>query len=123
MIAWSIVLIIAALVFYSVGVWSERLSGILKPWHAVMFWLGFAFDAVGTELMRRLTPGFELTLHNITGATALFLMLAHAGWATQVLVSRNERAIHTFHRISVVVWTLWLIPFVSGLVLGATAST
>jgi uncharacterized repeat protein (TIGR03987 family) len=49
---------------------------------------------------------------------ALLLMLVHAAWATIVLVRRDERAILTFHRFSVVVWTLWLVPFLSGAFLG-----
>lgn len=27
------IIITAALVFYSIGVWSERIQGRLKPWH------------------------------------------------------------------------------------------
>jgi uncharacterized repeat protein (TIGR03987 family) len=46
------------------------------------------------------------------------LMCAHAIWATVVLVRRDERAISTFHRISVVVWAIWLVPFIGGMVAG-----
>jgi hypothetical protein len=35
-----------------------------------------------------------------------------------VLVNRAERRIRTFHRVSITVWAIWLIPFVSGLILG-----
>ena len=45
-------------------------------------------------------------------------MLLHATWATLVLLRRDERAILTFHRISVVVWAIWLVPFVTGIFLG-----
>jgi uncharacterized repeat protein (TIGR03987 family) len=106
-----------ALACYSVGVWSERFAARLKPWHLVMFWLGFACDTVGTDRMRRMVGGLQLNLHGVTGAVALLLMLAHALWATVVLLRRDERAILTFHRISVVVWTVWLVPFVSGALL------
>ncbi|MBE0684807.1 MAG: TIGR03987 family protein, partial [Anaerolineaceae bacterium] len=29
------IIMAAALLFYSIGVWSERISGRLKPWHLV----------------------------------------------------------------------------------------
>lgn len=109
---------VAALACYSTGVWSERLAARLRPWHLAMFWLGFGCDTVGTDRMRRMAGGLRLNFHGVTGAFALLLMLAHALWATSVLVRRDQRAILTFHRISVVVWTVWLVPFVSGAFFG-----
>jgi len=107
-----------ALLCYTIGVWGERLSGRMRPWHAAFFWLGLMADTTGTELMRRIAGGFHLTLHGATGALALILMLVHAIWATVVLVRRDERALMTFHRISVVVWAIWLVPFIGGMVAG-----
>jgi uncharacterized repeat protein (TIGR03987 family) len=118
MVRAGMFLMTAALAFYSVGVWSERLAARLKPWHVGMFWLGFLSDTAGTEVMRRLAGGFQLSLHTATGAVALLLMLAHAIWATGVLLHRNEQAILTFHRVSILVWTIWLLPFVTGMALG-----
>ena len=40
----STILISLALVFYSVGVWSERLADRLKGWHLVFFWGGLAYS-------------------------------------------------------------------------------
>jgi len=105
---------VAALAFYSTGVWSERLASRLKPWHLAMFWLGFACDTTGTETMRRIAGRLRFTFHGVTGAIALLLMLVHAAWATVVLVRGEERGIRTFHRVSVIVWTVWLVPFISG---------
>lgn len=56
--------------------------------------------------------------HTATGGVALLLMLAHAVWATIVLINRAERPIRTFHRVSITVWAIWLIPFVTGMILG-----
>ena len=36
----AIVIISMALIFYSVGVWSERIQGRLKGWHVTAFGLG-----------------------------------------------------------------------------------
>ena len=114
----AVILMMAAFCLYSVGVWATFFARRLKPWPLAFFWLGFLADTSGTELMRRLAGGLHWNLHTATGAAALFLMLAHATWATVVLVRGQESAVRSFHRISVTVWLLWLIPFVSGLILG-----
>jgi uncharacterized repeat protein (TIGR03987 family) len=109
---------IGALTCYSVGVWGEVLGKRLRPWHAAFFWAGFVLDTAGTEMMRRIAGGLRWNLHTATGMAALTLMLAHAIWATIVLLRRDERAFRTFHRISLTVWFIWLIPFVSGIFMG-----
>jgi hypothetical protein len=38
----STTLITLALLFYSLGVWAERIARYLKPWHVLAFWIGFA---------------------------------------------------------------------------------
>ena len=114
----AVSLMFAAFAFYSLGVWSAVLSRHLKPWHAALFWLGFVCDTVGTDMMRRLAGGLRWNFHTATGATALLLMLGHAVWATSVLLRGEERRLRTFHRASLVVWCAWLIPFVTGLIIG-----
>lgn len=114
----AVLLMVAAFGLYSVGVWAVFITKRLRPWHLAFFWLGFLADIAGTELMRRLGGGFHWTLHAATGAAALLLMLGHALWASIVLIRRNERALRTFHRISITVWCIWLIPFATGLLMG-----
>lgn len=114
----AVSLMFVALALYSIGVWSAVVSRQLKPWHALFFWLGLSADTAGTEIMRRLAGGLQWNIHTATGALALALMLGHALWATAVLLRGNPARLRTFHRTSVVVWTLWLIPFVTGLVIG-----
>lgn len=109
-----------AFVFYTTGVWSERAARDLRAWHVVAFWVGLACDATGTELMRRLAisgenPGI---VHSITGLSAFLLMAAHAIWATAVLMRGSEADRRGFHRYSVAVWALWLVPYVGGMVAG-----
>lgn len=55
------IVITFALVFYSIGVWSERLSGRLKSWHLVFFWLGLTCDTVGTGMMFDMAGGCDST--------------------------------------------------------------
>ena len=110
----STILISLALVFYSIGVWSERIAGRLKKWHLVFFWGGSVFDTTGTGIMFEMAGGIGADIHSVTGVVAILLMLFHAVWATTVLVLRNEKAINNFHYFSVFVWAVWLIPYFTG---------
>ena len=114
----AVLFMVTALTLYSIGVWGERWTAYLEPWHVALFWLGFVCDTAGTEMMRRLAGGFQLNLHSLTGALALLLMLGHAVWATAVLRRHDERARATFHRVSVLVWCVWLVPFITGAIIG-----
>jgi uncharacterized repeat protein (TIGR03987 family) len=116
----SSTLITLALVFYSIGVWSERIARYLKTWHVVAFWTGFIFDVSGTLAMHRLAKGpFDLRApHTLTGQIALWLMLVHAIWATRVAGQGTEAARTGFHRYSLIVWLIWLIPYFGGMFLG-----
>ena len=113
----STTLIVLALVCYSIGVWSERIAGRLKVWHVVFFWLGLICDTVGTGMMMAMAGALTLDVHGLTGAAAIVLMIVHAVWASVVLVRRDERMILNFHKFSVAVWAIWLIPFFSGVFL------
>ena len=110
----STILISLALIFYSIGVWSERLAGRLKRWHLVFFWGGLVFDTTGTGIMFEMAGGMGADIHSITGLVAILLMLVHAAWATAVLVLKNEKAITNFHNFSVFVWVVWLVPYFTG---------
>lgn len=115
----AVITISLALVFYTIGVWSEKRQGLLKRWHLVMFWAGFLFDTIGTTLMGRLadTP-LSINFHSVTGLIAIVLMAAHAIWATYTLFRGSEFRRRNFHRFSILVWALWLIPYLSGMVAG-----
>ena len=40
-------------------------------------------------------------------------MAVHAVWALVVLLRKDENAIRNFHRFSVAVWVIWLVPYLS----------
>ena len=109
----SFIIITSALLFYSIGVWSERFSNKLKPWHLAFFWLGLVFDTWGTGMMFDMAGGMSFDVHGLTGLLAILLMLIHAVWATIVLIRKDEKMINNFHKFSVVVWLIWLIPYFS----------
>ncbi len=105
-----------ALVFYSIGVWAERITGRLKTWHLVFFVLGLTCDTWGTGMMIKMVGGLTFDIHGITGVVAILLMIVHAVWALIVLIRKNEKAIKSFHKFSVAVWVIWLIPYLSPMV-------
>lgn len=121
MLIYAIVFMNLALLFYTVGVWGEKLGGKLKSWHLVLFYIGLVCDTTGTLVMEaiakssgRLVSGDYI--HGITGVIAIVLMIIHALWATYVLVKKNDEVIMKFHKFSIVVWGIWLIPFLSGVI-------
>ena len=117
----AVTAITLALVFYTIGVWSEHRAKVLKPVHLAFFWLGLCMDAAGTMMMSRLadgTGGGLMGVHGITGLIAIILMMLHAVWATAVLVRRDEKAARSFHRFSLIVWMIWLVPFILGMIMG-----
>ena len=119
MLLLSSLLITLALLFYSIGIWAERIARFLKPWHVVAFWAGFTFDISGTLAMHKLAEGvFDLRdPHTLTGQIALWLMLGHAIWATIVILKKDEPMKRKFHKYSLFVWLIWLIPYFGGMYL------
>lgn len=125
LLIFATIAISSALVFYTIGVWSERKSKILKTWHVAMFWFGLAFDTTGTLIMERISNSNPASIslvfssiHGITGVLAIALMVFHASWATLVLAKKDYSKKQTFHRLSIIVWMIWLIPYLIGMIIG-----
>jgi len=117
MLIYAVLFINLALAFYTIGVWSEKIQKQLKGWHLVIFWVGLIFDTLGTSFMASIAGnGFTFDFHGITGLAAIVLMLIHVIWATWVMLSNNRVMQLKFHRFSLIVWLLWLVPFASGAV-------
>ena len=64
------IIITLALILYSIGVWSERIAGRLKPWHLVFFVLGLICDTWGTGMMLDYSGGLTFDVHGISGVIA-----------------------------------------------------
>jgi uncharacterized repeat protein (TIGR03987 family) len=116
----AVVFINLALIFYTVGVWGERFQGRLKLWHLLLFWLGLICDTLGTGMMFEFVGGMSFDVHGISGLLAIVLMFIHAVWATVVLLKKDEKMIQNFHKFSVFVWLVWLIPYFSPMVIQIT---
>jgi uncharacterized repeat protein (TIGR03987 family) len=117
MLPVAIFCMISALVLYTLGVWSEKLAGWLKPWHLACFLGGLVFDTTGTTLMGEIARQFQANLHGLTGLAAILLMLLHAFWAVVVIWTKRDDLRANFHRLSLFVWAAWLIPFFSGVLM------
>ena len=48
-------------------------------------------------------------------------MAVHLAWAIVVLVRNRETEKNNFHRFSVIVWVIWLVPYIVG-ALGSSRS-
>lgn len=113
----AVIIINLALLFYSIGVWAERFQARLKLWHTVFFWLGLACDTWGTGMMFDYVGGMTYDIHGYSGLLAIILMMVHAVWATYVLWKKDENLIVNFHKFSIFVWLVWLIPYFSPMIL------
>jgi len=126
MLISAIVLISGALVAYTAGVLLEHRRGVLRRGHAALFALGLTLDASGTAVMGAIarsgstngsadgTAALLTSVMAVTGAAALLLMALHLIWATVVL-TRRPSEMATFHRLSLAVWAVWLVPYLTGM--------
>lgn len=104
---FAIVTITLALVFYTIGVFSERKAKSLNRNHVIIFWLGLLCDTTGTLTMGQIAKAGMGTmsssgqmLHGITGFLAIVLMLFHALWATWVLYKNDEnKKLHSINLV------------------------
>lgn len=122
---FAIITITLALVFYTVGVFGERKARSLHKKHVIIFWLGLVCDTIGTVTMSKIANSGTaevtqngLNIHAYTGLVAIVLMLFHAVWATWVLYKKDQAKKETFHKFSFIVWIIWLIPYVIGMIVG-----
>ena len=115
MLITATVFIICAAFFYTLSVLAEKIQGVLKGWHVFVFWLGLGCDSIGTTAMSKIAGTFQFNFHGITGLLAIILMIIHTLWATWVLYSNNNQRKFNFHKFSIIVWLIWLIPMGTGL--------
>ena len=109
-----------ALVFYTWAVFSGRKQGLHRK-HLIIFGIGLLFDYLGTHQMNlfALTYGKAPEWHNITGIASLGGMAFHFMLALIAsLASKAEAVNRVFHRVSLGIYTCWLIAFISGAISG-----
>jgi uncharacterized repeat protein (TIGR03987 family) len=121
MLIYAIVFISIACLIYTIGVLVEKIQKKLKLWHVCVFWGGLIFDTLGTGAMGKIAGGvFQFNFHGITGMIGILLMMFNAIWATIAIVKDDENMKLKFNKFSIVVWIIWMIPMVSGIIYGVT---
>ncbi len=108
------------LVFYTWAVFSARRQGLHKR-HLFLFGAGLLCDYVGTHLMLLygLSTGVIPEWHILIGLASLAGMAFHFLLAlAAALVRRAEGVNRLFHRISLYIYSGWLVAFVTGSVAG-----
>ena len=120
MLKMAIVLLTLAFLCYSTGVTLEVITGLLKPWYVKLFWLGFLFEASGATLMFTLGRGEFYPIHMIIGGVALTLIVTHNILASLIVRMGVESLLKGFPRFSFLVYIIWLIAFITGMIIGIT---
>lgn len=110
-----------ALAFYTYAVFSGRRDGLHMK-HLAAFGTGLLLDYLGTyemNLMQQL-HGKVTDWHNYSGAISLWGMAFHFGLAfVATVLGRAKQANRIFHRVSVIIYSLWLFAFISGAIAGS----
>jgi len=114
----SVIAYTIAMVFYTVSVWSERKARRLKAWHVRLFLFGVIADIIATGFAIKAVGGLVFTPHAIVGFISLGLMIIHYIWAALTLRGGREKSLINFHKLSLFVWSVWMISYLSGFALG-----
>jgi len=118
LLLYAVILFTVAFVLYTLSVWSERLQGVLKTWHLVVFGLGVFTDVAATWLTIEFVGAIVFTPHAIFGFISLALMAVHFTWAMVVYAGDRNAGMNQFHRFSLLVWSVWVLSYITGFISG-----
>ena len=113
----AIASMLIAVTAYTTAVFSEKKAGVILKKHLYIFGFGLLFDTIGTTAMSLISESFTFDIHGLTGLAALLLMLAHVIFATVVYLKGTEKQKNGFHKYSLIIWMIWLIPFITGMII------
>ncbi len=117
MLIIAVISMLAAVTLYTTAVFKEKKDGIIKKHHLIIFVSGLFFDTLGTTVMSMMSDSFKFDIHGVTGLAALILMFFHVIFASLVYFFGKEKQKQQFHKYSFIIWLIWLIPFITGLIL------
>jgi len=109
-----------ALIFYTWAVFSARKNGLHKK-HLFIFGFGLFCDYLGTRsmLIYGLSTGIIPEWHILIGIASLSGMAFHFMLAAVAAIVRRAEAVNRlFHRVSLTIYSGWLITFISGSIAG-----
>ncbi|BCS54655.1 TIGR03987 family protein [Geobacter sp. SVR] len=120
MLLYAVIWMNLALIFYTWAVFSARKKGLHRR-HLFLFGSGLACDYLGTHLMLLygLSTGVIPEWHIAIGMASLSGMAFHFLLAlAATLVRRAEGVNRLFHRVSLSIYTAWLVAFITGSIAG-----
>ncbi len=120
MISRAVIWMTLALLFYSWAVFSGRREGLHRK-HLIIFGTGLFCDVLGSYQMRLVAAAFGKApeWHNLTGISSLAGMTLHFLLALVASLSnRAEAANKVFHRVSISIYSCWLLAFLTGAISG-----
>ena len=109
-----------ALIFYTWAVFSGRREGLHRK-HLIIFGIGLFCDFLGTHQMNLISAAYGKPpeWHNISGIASLGGMAFHFLLALIATLAHKTQAINrVFHRVSLTIYSCWLIAFMSGAIAG-----
>ena len=116
MLLQAVIYMNLALLFYTWAVFSARRRGLHRK-HLLIFGVGLVCDYLGTHLMLLYghSKGVVPVWHIVVGFASLAGMAFHFMLAfIAAMVRRAETVNRLFHRVSLTIYTSWLIAFCSG---------
>ena len=122
MLVQAVIWMTLALIFYTWAVFSGRRQGLHRK-HLFIFGAGLICDFLGTHQMNVIAAAYGKApeWHNVSGITSLSGMAFHFLLALIAsLTNRAEAANMLFHRVSISIYSCWLLAFASGAISGMT---
>ena len=120
MLPQAVIWMMLALIFYTWAVFSGRRQGLHRM-QLLIFGAGLGCDFLGTHQMNLFAAAYGKApeLHNITGIASLSGMALHFLLALIAsFTNRAEAANIVFHRVSISIYSCWLLAFMSGAISG-----
>lgn len=109
-----------ALIFYTWAVFTARSKGLRRK-HLFIFGFGLLCDYIGTDLMLDygLSTGVIPEWHIIVGMASLCGMAFHFSLALVATLAHRVKVVdRLFHRVSLYIYSGWIIAFISGSLAG-----
>ena len=114
----SVISITTALIVYSIAVWSNWRAKILSVAQIVLLWIGLAADALATRMMGLSVEETTWDFHTISGYAGLGLMAILAIVGSWAKLTSREDILRSFHKYAVPVWVIWVVSYLTGVVIG-----
>lgn len=119
MLIFALVFTIIAFIFYTVAVWETKKTNTINNKQLAFFWLGVILVTISLFFMSQLNMDVQGSMfHKFFGYLSILLMFVHTIFATIVVKFEREDLSKKFYEYSLIFWGLWLIPFISGMMLG-----